>query len=487
MQQKKGQEYYKNILTGLQYILALLVWVYIVYRAFFIEIIHDEAISYYLVKINYLKALAGTFNTHWLNSIFIKLVSLLPGQDEVWKLRLFSVFSWLPYVFCIIKIGGRLNNKFLGWLFFTACIFNPFLILYFSLARGYAPASALLLYSIWQAGKLTDLQEYRPQKWMSVFVPAALSLLSNFSVLYFFLALIAAYVFCLAYAGKWKLLTLKNSSSPGLVILFSVLFAGSSLLIIKFYSKEAEFEGGINLIDGLFTSQIKKAGYQFLPEGAYHIAGMMWFALFLLAFGLSCYWLYKEKQVTLLFLVTFISAGIILLNALFHLFLGTVYLSDRRALFSYCLLILSACFLFDRLGLSTGYKKTILSTLAAALSGIIMFNAYRNINTVYFTEWPVQNKTKEALDFLSAAKAKKIGLDLWQYSVAKNYYTLAFPKKYGFVLGKADGSIIANQRQNLDGYDYILLSEPPKEKSQTWTTVLYYPLYGTTVLKYTGK
>ena len=211
MQQKELRINSGKSMTTPQLIISLIVWVYIIYRAVLFEITQDEAYSYFLVKTNYWKALPGTYNTHWLNTLSTKIFLLLPGEDNVWKLRMLSILSWPVFALSIIKLCRRFDNRIIGWLFFFVCILNPYLVLYFSLERGYAVACALLVFSLWQTGKLIDLQEIHPQKWMRVFLPAALSVLGNFSLLYFFIGLVAVYMDHLIRIGKWRLLMTRSS------------------------------------------------------------------------------------------------------------------------------------------------------------------------------------------------------------------------------------------------------------------------------------
>jgi hypothetical protein len=126
-----------------------------------------------------------------------------------------------------------------------------------------------------------------------------------------------------------------------------------------------------------------------------------------------------------------------------------------------------------------------LNSAVSVAIAVLLYNAWLNINTRYFSEWPVQNKTKEALDFLAANNVQHAGLDLWQYGVLKHYYTVAFPGKYNFsyALIKKD-SIQAYNANGKFVYDYLLLSQPLKDSLASWQTVLYFPQSGSVVLKY---
>ena len=90
----------KNRITIFFFTLVSLCFAVVGYRAIRIDITHDEAFSFFLIKTGNLKALATTANTHWLNSLFMKLVYLL-GFDQIYLLRLHSVLSYLVYSYFI--------------------------------------------------------------------------------------------------------------------------------------------------------------------------------------------------------------------------------------------------------------------------------------------------------------------------------------------------------------------------------------------------
>lgn len=486
MIQKTRPFYPAKGLVIIQYILAFAVWIYIIYRAFSFEIVHDEFISYNLLKRNYWNALAGTYNTHWLNSAFMKCVMLLPGADSVWKLRMLSVLAWPVFALVIIKLSDRFNNRFTGWLFYCACIFNPLLILYFSLARGYALMCLFAAVTLWYLCRLTSSREPGSRKWLSVFIPAALAVLANFSALYFFLGLSAVYAAHMLLTGNGQPLQQKEDKLLAFLLPVTIVVATSVLLFIKFYTKEAETSGGDGFIGGLFVSQIAGAKYK-LPDILLSLTAWCWFLLVMIAIVFSGWRVFIEKKTSLLFFVSWSCAVVFLLNFFFHAFLHTIYLSERRALFSYCLLVFTAAELLNQPWFNNGYKKIAIKGCALLLSACILLNAGLNINTHHFSEWSVQPKTKDALDYLLKAGARKVGLDTWQYSITMRYYSLAYPGKYPFEFAAAYEYNVSGPLPKNDVFDYLVLSSAPADTSGNWRVVWQAPGYGTTILKSTAR
>ncbi|WP_315821725.1 hypothetical protein [Paraflavitalea speifideaquila] len=76
------------------YVLATLVlWGFVWIHAFSMDMTHDEAYSFRLIKTNYFIALFGTANTHWLNSFFLEIFNRVFGDGPGW-LRLHSVLAF---------------------------------------------------------------------------------------------------------------------------------------------------------------------------------------------------------------------------------------------------------------------------------------------------------------------------------------------------------------------------------------------------------
>ena len=115
----------------------------------------------------------------------------------------------------------------------------------------------------------------------------------------------------------------------------------------------------------------------------------------------------------------------------------------------------------------------------------IFFNFCSSINIEYFYEWPAQSKTKECLDYLSGNGARNVGMDLWQFSVHKNYYSKAFPDIYQFKYSLINGNNLSDSTEKsiFSGYDYFLLSKLPAAVVQNPGLPVYYAVPGISVIK----
>ncbi|MBK7690395.1 MAG: hypothetical protein IPJ31_04530 [Bacteroidetes bacterium] len=126
--------YGKFLFAGITAIL----FVYVTYRAFHLSITNDEAFTFYNVATHHIKMMCGTANTHWLNSFFVWIESILIGNKE-WMIRIhsllsFILFSWAIYRFCLHFI-----STFWQWMIpISLLLLNIYILDFFSLARGYS-------------------------------------------------------------------------------------------------------------------------------------------------------------------------------------------------------------------------------------------------------------------------------------------------------------------------------------------------------------
>jgi hypothetical protein len=219
----------------------------------------DEAHSYLLAKTDNWRQMAGTTNTHWLNTLFVRLMILLPGGDAVWKLRLFSVLSWAVYSRSAIRLSAALKNRWLGFVFFASLTLNPFMLFYFSLERGYAPAFAFLLLSLYLVSKRIKDNAFRPAEWVPVFLLAALASLANFSAFYFFMALTVLYLSYLAITKRYSPLLASSSWRFWFIIVSITAFTAVALFFVR--SRNELYYGGTNLTASMLGSMLQGSYY----------------------------------------------------------------------------------------------------------------------------------------------------------------------------------------------------------------------------------
>ena len=130
--------------------LAAAAGTYVVLRALFVPLVHDETTSFLAY------AQPGTFlpfrsmwdaNNHFLNSACGWLGYSIGGL-HLFALRWASVAAFALYAWSAWRIGNRIGHRGVCWCLWCALLFCPLVIEYFSLFRGYGPALAFLLFAL---------------------------------------------------------------------------------------------------------------------------------------------------------------------------------------------------------------------------------------------------------------------------------------------------------------------------------------------------
>jgi hypothetical protein len=475
---------------NLKWALVLFLWIYIIWRAYTVPITHDEAYSFLMVKTNYINAMVGTANNHWLNSLGMKIGSLF--SDHPFALRLFSMIAWLLYGYSAIGISDRINNKIAGFTLLAALTLNPFLLDFFSLARGYGLACAFALASIWKLIGLVEKKDWDPDRWVSVVMLASLSVLSNYTSLYFFLSLTAVYVGALLLNKQWQLFRMLFKSRWIWIVVGTNVIAIANLLFIKLYTGDLEYGGPGGFVDSLFGSLVKGSFYFLWNEQLATIFTFCIAGLVLISLLTALIHYIRSATLTPFVFISVCLLGILLLNALFHIAFGTPYLLSRTTLILYPVIILMLFYFFKAVPLSLQWRNYL--SIGLGLPAMVLFALHFSyaFNTTYCYEWKEQADTKKCLDILVKKKAQRVLVHRWHSGVLTNYYRIAEPKKYAFsyqyFLSEDLQTSLEQNRTAIDKYDYAILLPPYdlrtlQQKGIPFTVLQHFPISDAVVLK----
>lgn len=142
--------------------LAAVAWGYVVIRAFSVPFVHDEARTFFLYNA------VGRFQpwysfldaaNHLLNTALGQVSYLLFGP-AAWSLRLFNVLSFLLYAWYVGRLGGLIEHRVARWCLWTALLFMPFGIEFFSLYRGYGLGMAFLVMALYHLLRFSEAGRY---------------------------------------------------------------------------------------------------------------------------------------------------------------------------------------------------------------------------------------------------------------------------------------------------------------------------------------
>lgn len=162
--------------------------VYLVLRAVYVSITHDEAFTFF----NYINrpinsTLDVTYtNNHLLNSLLARVSRNVFGES-VFALRLPNVLGGIAYLIYTLRILLRMSSgKWWVVFAFVAACFNPFVFDFFGLCRGYGISLGLLMASVfYQYKACTETKPFRFR--VLALVLTALAVTANYTLFNFFL------------------------------------------------------------------------------------------------------------------------------------------------------------------------------------------------------------------------------------------------------------------------------------------------------------
>lgn len=451
----------KNRITVLFFSLVSVCFATVCYRAIHIDITHDEAFSFFLIKTDNLKALATTANTHWLNSLSMKLVYLL-GFDHPFPLRLHSVLGFLVYSYFIYRFLSLFKSTAARISFMILSLCNPMALEFFSLARGYGISLAFFMGAAFYALKfLNDSSQQRPLRKALLF--AVLSILGNYTALY---PLIAIFIFLLLIYRKDFIPIFSQKNNRRMLILFSLTVIGAiaNMLIIKYISNDLQYGADHSFLTETLNSLFLYLAFLPVPEATgnlhHFMSGLSLLFVFIAIVSLGIALKQKDRFLAfgpVLFFLTWFFYG------LSHLLFVTPYPLSRTTLIMLPSLIFTIAFGVD--GLS--HRKWLSIPVPVAVSTALLFCVFTSFSLNHTLEWRAQADAERVFeDLLRQKPAGKVRPSILSdepcYAVWRNYYSQINPDKYDFdyaMLDKTQKIDSADFIPRLTGRDFFIISK----------------------------
>ncbi len=450
------------------YVCGAVFFTYILVRAIFIGITYDEyltiktfvPLSIYHI-INYTPA---DTNNHILYTLLSKLF-LFIFNDSLFVARLTSVIASLIYMYFSFKISRAFFTGLSGIICFNLLLLNPFLLDFFSIARGYGLALSFQMASIYFL--LRFVREKQIKSAVVSLVFGGLSTLSGFSLLNYFISLLPV-VFMVSVLSKDKLLIKKTVlySLAASLILLAVIYEPIRKLNVHgmFY-----YGGGDNFYKDTLLSLAKYTFYSpFVTSNiAFALNGFLVVFGFVLVLSLINYARTDFIQWTIVLVTLLCVLSVILQNKLF----GTLYLIDRTALFFYPMLILSLMFL-----LNNSFNEKISKYLSYIIVILFTINFISKSNLYKTAIWYFDSQTESTLEWVNEIgerdnKVMKVDYS-WPFEKSLEYYYSR--SKYPFVELVRDINSRYEANGNADYYIFLAQSlekvgyEPPQQKIQLY-------------------
>jgi Dolichyl-phosphate-mannose-protein mannosyltransferase len=371
-------------------------------------------------------------NNHLLNTLFMKYSEKIFGSSEI-ALRLPNLLLLIVYMVYSYLLFRKTNHLLSLALFVLLCT-NVLLIDLFGLARGYGLSCGFMLMSLYHF--IQSFHERKTKNLIFFHTGALLAILSNFTLLTFFAALMLVYNLMVLIDHKFISKDKYNFFNLNKVHLVPLLLEAVILYepirrVLKFNSLDF---GGKN---DFYSDTVKNLIYNSLYNihlSQFAMVGLqiIFTAIVMVSFIIIIKKILNHdetffKKFTCLiisnFLVIFISLSIILL----HIILGIDYPVSRFSIFLYPVFIVHFGFLLYYF-ISTGYKKfTLIIAFGLSLVFAASFVLKADLHTS--AEWEYDSETKNMIRKLEAYHSMngsgqrkiKLGID-WLFEPTINFY-----------------------------------------------------------------
>ncbi len=431
-------------LVSLAFVVCLMVFIQYttVFRAIKMSFTHDEALSYTII--NDSSGWADTPNNHVLNTQLMKICSKLFGDSEI-SLRLPNVLAcvlFLIFSFLIIK-----NHVFphLVLPFFIIISCNPYVLEFFSVARGYGLSIGFVTTSLYYLSKYYSKTQFTRLKntneyFLAVFF-AALSVLSNFTAMGYFIGLCAPIFVVNNHNSKNRILALKTNIKTVLsrnaiaFMLYSVAFTFSLMKIFALMGKgelsTQNFYGDKGFFEDMIVSLVKGSLY-----GTNYFNGIDYLISYILLFLiLSVLFLIFRRAVKLncnnsknAFYLVYFTA--LFLPILQHHIIGTPYPNARLAVV-YVVLTNFLILFFSMDVNNKVYHKTITPFVFWLIAVVILahfLNSFNITHTFTYSEDRNNRAVFEEIEKEVKSKYKytpiSVGIN-WVFEPSLNYYRVS--------------------------------------------------------------
>ena len=401
---------------------ATFVWMFVWRHACVMDIVYDEACSFRLLKMGVYRALPGVANTHWLNSFFMRLT--MTFNESVICLRLHSIIAFPFFAHGIYRLAMHIKNGGAQLAFYCLAVFNPYVLDFFSVARGYGMAITFQTWTLLFLIKAVQT-DFNYRQWLYVVILSTLTLGANLSYQYTVMAITGGY---LLYNGitdslfSWY----TNKQKRRITWLFVLLLflATVDLLFIKYYGKDLEFGGREDFLQSVFSSF-----WEYSLYNASYISLSVWlgWSTLVLIIAASIYFIIKtiqQKKAGVGMIAAFITGSIFILGIIFHLIFNTPFITARTSLQWYVPGLFTIFLAVGNWKLPVK-KYRFISYVAGAVTGmLVIFHFVTNHGSSRCLEYNLEDPTRQPLYDLYAQHPKHPAISVWIFGTYNDYYSL---------------------------------------------------------------
>lgn len=403
-------------------VISILIFAYCAYRAAFISFTHDEALSFKLMEDK--GYLDYTANNHLLNTWLMGCCAALFGKSEL-SLRLPNLLACALYLFFCSKFIMKSEGKVLSLFAIPLLFFNPFVLDFFVLARGYGLslgfAAGALFFFLRNNFKDYNFGLFKRDFVFSMLF-ATLALFANLSLINFYISLVSLFI------GQSILLFRKGvGRGPkqvaqtliiGLIFLLPLVFNLKRLMILK----EAN-----DLYVG--ASSFDESVATFIERSSYFVAYPVWlteilqsFIIFIFPIGLIITMI-RRKLSGALFRLELLMLFILIGFWSEHYFFNTLFPIGRTGVYFILFFGLFIYLLFKQFSENLKSRRTLVTALGLIFVSLpLTFHFFKTVNVHYTFEWKYDARTKDVvMDLAAYRKPLSLGHN-WIFGPSINYY-----------------------------------------------------------------
>jgi hypothetical protein len=443
----------QNVYRYLACFIILTAFLYCSIRAYLLSITHDEALTYLIHTSGsfyeiFFHSLPMSSNNHLLNTVLIKILVNIFGLSA-FVIRIPALIGCGLFLWGTFKILQLFLKEHLLLIGLCLLTFNPFMLDFFSLARGYSLAMGFLAFGIYFALKAVsqyDSKDYIKNMAITS-IMLSLSVLSNLVFVIFYLSTMSIFTLM----GLKHLTGLIKQKQPGNLIrkqFFKIIFLPiipGALFLLTVYTlpalnltrkKELYFGGTSGFWEDTVTSLITATLY-----GKNYFNGNIIFAAKLLIVttlaGTILIILYKLIKRSALKIednyLFFITASLLLCSTiiiLMHALFDVKYVIERTALFFVPLWMILLLILWAQARrIQKEIARRALNSLFCFLTIIMAFHFFNTANITHYHIWKYDASTKEMMDHIIElnegnalySNSIRIGAD-WLFEPGINFY-----------------------------------------------------------------
>jgi len=475
----------KSIRSLLILLISVFIISYIITKATISSFTHDESYSYTrYVHTSFMDIVTYKIpftNNHILNTLLMKFSESIFGSSEL-ALRLPNIILLLVYLLYAFLFFQK-SHKIISLCLFMFMCSNFYMMDFFGMARGYGLSIGFMTMSLYHL--LQSLQANRNKNLLLFNIGAFLSVLSNFVLIYFYLAALVVYNIYI-FITHFRFSDNQNKKYNFLKInwINFISFVFTAIIIYeplrKIYKyKIIDFGGNDGFMKDTLTSLIYKYfhNYVITPSDTLYIKIIILIPVIISLFLIIKNFYQAKKEffdnAKALIIVNLILLIIPLETIIQHYLFNSNYLVERFALFLFPLFALNIAFLIDYwLKIKNRYRIFIFS-VAILLALLSANNCYKGINLYCCADWGYDAETKNAVKELIAYHDKvdpikhpaKIGIN-WLFEPTINFYRQTW--NIDWLLPADRNGLTAN-----DNYCYIFKTELDTLKHKNYNVIFF--------------